>query len=136
MRGEGPCHVWLWDMRPEPFLPAKVSPSWCGIFLSPQLTGPVILEKLLCEHTHPTAPRLPLPTLPGGYHWRMSGSAGGPRRHSAPGEHPCPVPASVWTRGLFSLIGMQKLSQAALRSHHHQQPPARLPAGSGCWEVC
>ena len=119
------------------FLPGEVSPSWCGIVPSPQLTRPVILEKCCVKIPTPLLPDCPFPPTHVGTVGGCQGQQVGPgRRHSAPGDHTRPVPASVWTWGLLSLMGTQKLSRAALRSHHHQQTPARLPAGSGCWELC
>lgn len=118
-------------------LPGEVSPSWCGTVPSPQLTGPVILEKCCVNILPPLLPGCPSPPTQVGIMGESQGQQVGPgRRHSAPEDHRHPVPASMSTWGLFSLMGTQKLSRAALCSHHHQQPSARLPAGSGCWELC
>ena len=56
------------------FLPGEVSPSWCGIVPSPQLTRPVILEKCCVKIPTPLLPDCPFPPTqePVGRAWTMN----------------------------------------------------------------
>lgn len=86
--------------------------------------------KVLCGHTHTTAPGLPLPTHPGGYRWRMSGSAGGPMEEAfSPWEAHMSCPSLSVDPGPVFLDG----DAETIPGRPALPPPSTAPSQAPSW---